>query len=52
MTTTATESALVIPLIALDAQHEHTRRCYWDFRECRWQCSKTSGQSRRPSLHR
>lgn len=18
--------------------HEHTRRCYWDFQEARWQC--------------
>lgn len=18
--------------------HEHTKRCYWDFREARWEC--------------
>lgn len=23
-------------------QHTHTRRCYWDCREARWQCPQDS----------
>jgi hypothetical protein len=22
----------------LDTPHQHTRRCFWDYLECRWQC--------------
>jgi hypothetical protein len=34
----AAEPAAAIAMAALDPPHEHTRYCYWDFRECRWQC--------------
>jgi hypothetical protein len=22
----------------LDTPHQHSRRCFWDYLECRWQC--------------
>jgi hypothetical protein len=24
------------------SDHEHTKRCYWDFREARWVCRPTA----------
>ena len=26
----------------LDTPHQHTRRCFWDHLECRWQCPRPS----------
>jgi len=25
---------------SLDLAHQHAARCYWDLRECRWECEK------------
>lgn len=38
MTAIPTEAAPSVPVPVLDAQHEHTSRCYWDLYECRWRC--------------
>jgi hypothetical protein len=26
----------------LDTPHQHTRSCFWDYLECRWQCPQPS----------
>ena len=26
----------------LDTPHQHTRSCFWDYLECRWQCPRPS----------
>jgi hypothetical protein len=38
MTAIPTEGAVAIPVSVLNPEHQHTKRCYWDVYECRWQC--------------
>ena len=26
----------------LDTPHQHTRSCFWDYLECRWQCPRAT----------
>ena len=26
----------------LDTPHRHTRNCFWDYLECRWQCPQAT----------
>jgi len=28
------------PELYLDTPHQHTRSCYWDYLECRWECPR------------
>jgi hypothetical protein len=49
MTTTVTQTVPVQATVTLEQAPElppadhvrmHGPRCYWDFRECRWECSR------------
>ena len=39
--TIPTQAPIVDPAPApvIDHVHAHSVKCYWDFMECRWQCS-------------
>jgi hypothetical protein len=38
MTTPTASTTRPQPGLYLDTSHQHTRRCFWDYLECRWQC--------------
>jgi hypothetical protein len=38
MTTPTAPAARPQPDTYLDTPHQHTRSCFWDYLECRWQC--------------
>ena len=37
--TTMTGEAAVVEPLRVDHVRSHSKGCYWDFVECRWQCS-------------
>jgi hypothetical protein len=38
MSTPTASAARPQPELYLDTPHQHSRRCFWDHLECRWQC--------------
>ncbi len=38
MTTPTAPGTRPQPDTYLDTHHQHTRSCFWDYLECRWQC--------------
>lgn len=38
MTTPTSSATRPQPGPYLDDPHRHTRTCFWDYLECRWQC--------------
>ena len=40
MTTPTASATQPQPELYLDTPHQHTRSCYWDYLECRWQCPR------------
>jgi hypothetical protein len=45
MTAPNASPAHLPPALYLDSPHRHTRRCFWDYLECRWQCPPAAGTS-------
>ena len=41
-TPTASASRTQLPDMYLDTPHQHTRSCFWDYLECRWQCPRAT----------
>jgi hypothetical protein len=41
-TPTASASRAQLPDMYLDTPHQHTRSCFWDYLECRWQCPQAT----------
>jgi hypothetical protein len=35
----AVEPPVTAPVTELDHVRSHSVKCYWDYRDCRWQCS-------------
>ena len=42
MTTPTASASRPQPGLYLDTPHQHTRSCFWDYLECRWQCPPTT----------
>ena len=42
MTTPTAPAARPQPDTYLDTPHQHTRSCFWDYLECRWQCPRAT----------
>ena len=42
MTTPTASATRPQPGLDLDTPHQHTRSCFWDYLECRWQCPRAT----------
>ena len=42
MTTPTAPGTRPQPDTYLDTHHQHTRSCFWDYLECRWQCPRAT----------
>ena len=42
MTTPTAPTTRPQPDPYLDTPHQHTRSCFWDYLECRWQCPRAT----------
>ena len=42
MTTPTASATQPQPELYLDTPHQHTRSCFWDYLECRWQCPRAT----------
>jgi hypothetical protein len=42
MTTPTASATHPQPGLYLDTPHPHTRSCFWDYLECRWQCPRST----------
>ena len=46
MTTPTASATRPQPDLYLDTPHQHTRSCFWDYLECRWQCPPATATNR------